>query len=111
YWTSPTGTIGASVWTSAGSDGNFVWITVGNGDSGDSFSIVRLSTALTFQTKWTVPDTFGTDLDWGSSPTLFEAVLNGTSTQMVGANEKNGIFYALDRSEERRVGKEWRARR
>ena len=96
YWTTPSGTIGASVWTSAASDQNFVWITVGNGDSGDSFAIVRLSTALTFQTKWTVPDTFGTDLDWGSSPTLFEATLNQVPTQMVGANEKNGIFYAFN---------------
>ena len=96
YWTTPSGTIGASVWTSAASDQNFVWITVGNGDSGDSFAIVRLSTALTFQTKWTVPDTFGTDLDWGSSPTLFEATLNQVPTQMVGANEKNGTFYAFD---------------
>ncbi len=96
YWTTPQGTIGASVWTSAASDGNFVWLTTGNGDSGDSFSILRLSTNLTFQTKWTVPDTAGTDLDWGSSPTLFEATLDGTPTQLIGANEKNGIFYAFN---------------
>ena len=96
YWTTPQGTIGASVWTSAASDQNFIWLTVGNGDSGDSFAILRLSTALTFQTKWTVPDTAGTDLDWGSSPTLFEATLDGTPTQMVGANEKNGMFYAFN---------------
>ena len=96
YWTTPAGTIGASVWTSAASDQNFVWLTVGNGDSGDSFAILRLSTALKFQTKWTVPDTAGTDLDWGSSPTLFEATLNEVPTQMIGANEKNGIFYAFN---------------
>ena len=96
YWTTPKGTIGASVWTSAASDDNFVWLTVGNGDSGDSFAILRLSTALAFETKWTVPDTAGTDLDWGSSPTLFEATLDGIPTQMVGANQKNGIFYAFN---------------
>lgn len=68
---------------------------MGNGDTGDSFSILRLSTALAFETKWTVPNTAGTDLDWGSSPTLFEATLDGVTTQLVGANEKNGIFYAF----------------
>jgi polyvinyl alcohol dehydrogenase (cytochrome) len=96
YWTTPSGTVGASVWTSAASDKKFVWITVGNGDSGDGFAIDRLSTSLRLQTKWTVPDITGTDLDWGSSPTLFEARLNNVRTQMVGANEKNGIFYAFD---------------
>ena len=95
YWTTPTGTVGASVWTSAASDGRSIWITVGNGDAGDSFSIVRLSSALKFTSKWTVPDTAGTDLDWGSSPTLFQAKINGVRTQMIGANEKNGTFYAL----------------
>jgi outer membrane protein assembly factor BamB len=95
YWTTPKNTIGASVWTSPASDQDFVWITVGNGDQGDSYSVVRLSLDLAFQTKWTVPDIVGTDLDWGSSPTLFQATLSGTPTQMVGANEKNGIFYAF----------------
>jgi len=95
HWTTPNGTVGASVWTSAASDGRSIWITVGNGDAGDSFSIVRLSGTLKFKSKWTVPNTAGTDLDWGSSPTLFEAKINGAHTQMVGANEKNGTFYAL----------------
>ena len=95
YWTTPIGTVGASIWTSAASDGRSIWITVGNGVAGDSFSIVRLSGALKFTSKWTVPNTAGTDLDWGSSPTLFQAKINGVRTQMIGANEKNGTFYAL----------------
>src|SRR5690349_8479794 len=95
YWTTPKNTVGASVWTSPASDQNFVWLTIGNGDVGDSFAIDRLSPTLSFQTKWTVPDTQGTDLDWGSSPTLFQATLNDTPTQMVGANQKNGTFYAF----------------
>jgi len=97
YWTTPARTVGASVWTSAASDKKYIWITIGNGEGGgDAFSIDRLSTGLQFQTKWTVPDTQGTDLDWGSSPTLFQATLNNVKTEMVGANEKNGIFYAFD---------------
>jgi outer membrane protein assembly factor BamB len=96
YWTTPSGTVGASVWTSPASDQNYVWVGVGNGDLGDSFSMLRLSPELALQTKWTVPDTAGTDYDWGSSPTLFEATLDGVPTQMIGANEKTGTFYALD---------------
>src|SRR5205085_1830586 len=33
---------------------------------------------------------------WGSSPTLFQARINNVKTQMVGANQKSGIFYAFD---------------
>ena len=96
YWTTPGGTVGASVWTSPASDQSFVWVGVGNGDFGDSYSMLRLSPTLTLQTKWTVPNTQGTDYDWGSSPTLFEATLDSVPTQMIGANEKTGVFYALD---------------
>ena len=96
YWTTPSGTVGASVWTSAAADKGSLWLTVGNGMAGDSFAILRLSTSLRFESEWIVPGTVGTDLDWGSSPTLFEATLDGVRTRMVGANQKNGFFYALD---------------
>ena len=36
------------------------------------------------------------DSDFGGSPTLFTANLNGTPTPMVGACNKNGHFYAVD---------------
>lgn len=94
FWTTPRGTVGAGVWASAASDGSSVWITTGNGDAGHSYAIIRLNSALRFQTEWVAP--VGDDLDWGSSPTLFEARLNNVRTQMVGANEKSGIFYAFD---------------
>jgi polyvinyl alcohol dehydrogenase (cytochrome) len=95
YWTTPSGTVGAGVWTSAASDGRSVWITTGNGNAGHSFAIIRLDTALRFHTEWVDPGAFD-DLDWGSSPTLFEARLNNMRTQMIGANQKSGIFYAFD---------------
>jgi len=96
YFTTPKNTIGASVWTSPTSDGNFIWLNDGNGDFGDAFSMMRLTPDLVFQTKWTILDVQGTDLDWGSSPTLFQATLSGIPTQMVGANEKSGVFYAFN---------------
>ena len=35
------------------------------------------------------------DGDFGGSPTIFSASLNGTATPMVGACNKNGIYYAF----------------
>ncbi|HET9418608.1 MAG TPA: PQQ-binding-like beta-propeller repeat protein [Chthoniobacterales bacterium] len=96
YWSVPKGSLGASVWTTPASDGKKVWAVLGNGDSGDSFAIVRLDAAtFTREDSWVVPDTTGTDLDWGSSPTLFHANVNGTLTKMVGAASKNGKYYAF----------------
>jgi outer membrane protein assembly factor BamB len=95
FWTTPSGTVGAGVWTSAASDGNSFWITTGNGTAGHSYAVIRLDRALRFQSEWVLPDAC-CDLDWGSSPTLFVARLNNVRTQMIGANNKNGIFYAFD---------------
>jgi polyvinyl alcohol dehydrogenase (cytochrome) len=36
--------------------------------------------------------------DFGSTPTLFNATINGTNHQMIGLINKNGIYYALDRT-------------
>jgi outer membrane protein assembly factor BamB len=96
FWTLPNGSTGAGVWSTAATDGNSIWITTGNGDAGgSSYAIVKLKASnLRFQTQW-VPALSG-DLDWGSSPTLFQATINNVRTKMVGANQKNGIFYALD---------------
>jgi outer membrane protein assembly factor BamB len=101
YWSVPQGSIGGSVWTSPASDGTSVWATIGNPeetqtDVGDCFAIVRLdATTLTRQDRWVVPGTDNSDLDWGSSPTLFEATLNGTLTTLVGAASKDGRYYAF----------------
>lgn len=102
YSSVPQGSVGGSVWTSPASDGSSVWATVGNqpsttiGRLGDCFAIVRLDVAtLSRQDRWFVPKTPKTDLDWGSSPTLFDATRNGTITAMVGAAQKNGKYYAF----------------
>jgi outer membrane protein assembly factor BamB len=97
FFTTPRGTVGAGVWSSAASDGRSLWITTGNGNAGHAFAIIKLNANLRFQTEWVNPAGTG-DLDWGSSPTLFEARLNNVRTQMVGANGKDGFFHALDAS-------------
>ncbi len=47
------------------------------------------------------PPDLGTagDPDFGSSPIVFTATINGASTTLVGSCNKNGIFYALRASD------------
>ncbi len=100
WYDAPFGKTGATVWSSQAADGSHVWATTGDPDPAgafnyDAYSIVRLDEAtLTKQDEWTAPNTLTSDLDFGSSPTLFKATLAGTSTPMVGACNKNGNFYA-----------------
>jgi outer membrane protein assembly factor BamB len=102
YFTVPSGSTGGSVWSTPAVDasGN-VFITTGNGNpsspsQGDSVSFVRLSSSLVKQDIWTVPASMlKRDDDFGGSPTLFTASLNGVKTAMVGACNKNGWYYAL----------------
>ena len=103
YYTVPAGSVGGSIWSSPAmsSDGTSVFVTTGNGDQtagaaqGDSISIVKLDAAtLAKQDIWTVPINPPNDSDFGGSPTMFTATLNGVSTPMVGAFNKNGIYYA-----------------
>jgi outer membrane protein assembly factor BamB len=38
------------------------------------------------------------DSDFGSTPTLFTATINGTTRSMLGVSNKNGLYYAFDRT-------------
>jgi hypothetical protein len=103
YYDTPAGTVGGSIWSSAASDGTSVWVTTGNPDPNGSavyrsYSIVRLSAAtLAEQDWWTVSESQDADSDFGSSPVLFPATIGGATTLLVGACNKNGIFYAWRR--------------
>ena len=46
----------------------------------------------------TSEQTFG-DEDFGGTPTLFTATINGVQRQLVGAINKDGLFFAWDRSD------------
>jgi outer membrane protein assembly factor BamB len=102
----PSGDLGASVWSSLGEstlgDGS-VFATTGNApgatakEAPHSQSIVRLSGSdLSLLDSWEVPvsERIG-DGDFGGSPTMFTADLDGTATPMVGACNKNGSYYAF----------------
>ncbi len=106
----PDGCVGAGVWTSPTvdpTDGS-VYVTTGTPNScknpGPNLapSIVKLrATDLAIVSSWTVPtfeQQFG-DEDFGGTPTLFTATINGVPRKLVGALNKNGLFYAWDRSD------------
>jgi outer membrane protein assembly factor BamB len=108
YSTVPAGVVGGSVWSTPAINtaGTRIFVTTGNGDptagaaQGDSVSIVALdATTLAKKDIWTIPSSdHGPDSDFGGSPTLFTAMLNGTPTAMVGALNKNGYYYAWKQS-------------
>lgn len=100
---------GGSVWSSPGTstlgDGS-IFVTTGNADAAAdnqapySESIVRLSSSLSVLDSWQVPlSQRSNDGDFGGSPTDFTATINGTTTQMVGACNKNGYYYAFSQDD------------
>jgi polyvinyl alcohol dehydrogenase (cytochrome) len=109
----PNNQIGASIWSSPAmlSDGQII-VTTGN-DMGNqqnlyADSIVRLSGSdLSVIGGWQIPVAQQTpDADFGASPTLFTASINGASTSMIGVCNKNGIYYAFSQAS-LRAGPVW----
>jgi hypothetical protein len=104
YFVVPQGSVGGGIWSSAAalSDGSQLWVTTGNADPngsppGDSTSVVRLSGSnLAKQDAWTLAVDPHEDSDFGASPTLFVGTVGGKPTQLVGACNKDGKFYALN---------------
>ena len=105
--TVPTGCTGGGVWGSPTidtSDGS-IYFTTGNpgcSPPGLAPAIVKLRASdLSLMADWTVPTSAQAqgDSDFGSTPTLFTATINGQLRQLVGAVNKNGIFYAWDRTD------------
>ncbi len=104
YFTVPSGAEGGAIWSTAGiGPSGAVYVTTGNAvpgyPSGDSLSIVRLDPAtLTKQDIWTITNPLNPDMDFGASPTFFSASIGGVATPLVGACNKNGLFYAWSTS-------------
>jgi outer membrane protein assembly factor BamB len=114
FYTVPSGHVGGSVWSSVAVDGSGnVYATTGNGADHatklyHTVSILKLSPALKLLASFQVPRAkIVGDGDFGGSPTLFTATIEGKSVPMVGACNKNGIYYALRRSN---MAKVWQRR-
>ncbi len=106
----PSGCIGSSVWGTPAIDEQTGMLYFGTGNAAISTctqpipygqSVVELNAAnLSIVASWKVPisDTVGKDDDFGSSPTLFPTTINGVSYNMLGMVNKDGYYYALDRT-------------
>ena len=121
YYTVPAGQVGGSIWsTAAVAPNGDVFVGTGNviaptpPNEGTSESIVKLSgTRLSQLGAWQLPlaDQPSDDDDFGASVSLFSAVLPGTSkpTALVGACNKNGVYYAL-KQDDLAAGPVWQTR-
>ncbi len=99
---------GGGVWSSPAIDPSDNSVYISTGDPGTCSgagvyapAIVKLSaTDLSLVSDWVVPtsEQGGGDADFGGTPTLFRATISGTLRSMVGAVDKDGVFFALDRT-------------
>jgi polyvinyl alcohol dehydrogenase (cytochrome) len=117
FYTAPSGCVGAGVWGSAALDPASGNIFFGTGNAGScgtaeplAVALVELSPSLSLVSHWQIPAAqHGPDSDFGSTPTMFSGTLNGTSTPLVGLQNKNGVYYAFRRAAVS-AGPVWRAR-
>ena len=104
----PNGCIGGGIWSAPTIDAadNAVYVTSGNGSdtpcsAGEPYAqaVIKLrADTLAYVSSWQQPDPPTTDHDFGTTPTLFQATINGVNRLLVGAVNKNGVFYTLDRT-------------
>jgi outer membrane protein assembly factor BamB len=96
---------GPGAWSSPAVDAanNAIFIGTSNDLCNSQYqdAIVKLDpSTLAMTSIWQVPSSqHSADSDFGASPMLFTASINGVQTQMVGAENKNGVYYALNRSD------------
>lgn len=105
--TVPNGCVGGSIWSSPTIDmaADTIYISTGNAGNCSKAepyapALVKLRASdLSFLDAWQVPlNKQIDDSDFGATPTLFETTIAGVKKQMVGAVNKNGIYYAFDRA-------------
>jgi len=105
---------GSPVWSSPSVDvdAGMIFVTTGNnyteqaGGSSDAILALDLATGdRLWTTQLTADDVYtqlnpqGPDYDFGTNPILFDAVVDGEMTELVGAGQKSGLFHALRRDD------------
>jgi polyvinyl alcohol dehydrogenase (cytochrome) len=103
---------GASVWGTVSVDENAGRVFAGTGnnytgeasETSDAIFALDLATGgllwtrqLTEGDVFTIPNPQGPDYGFGTNPILFEADVDGVRRELVGAGQKSGDFWALDR--------------
>lgn len=106
FYTVPAGCAGAGVWGSPTLDTatGDIYFATGNATSCGSpeplaQALVQADSSLHLLSSWQVPASQQIfDGDFGSTPTLFQTYIGGVLHKMVGLENKDGYYYALDRS-------------
>lgn len=105
FYTTPANCTGATVWGSLTVGANAVYAVTGNqGPCPErtnpyAFAIVKLDAGtLNVIDSWklSASERSGGDDDFGSVPILFSRTVGGQDQELVGAPNKNGIFYIWD---------------
>jgi outer membrane protein assembly factor BamB len=97
--------VGGGIWSSPTVDAaeHAIYVTTGNDDCDSSVqnSIFKLNaTTFAVESHWQTPkNPLVTDADFGATPTLFMATVGGSTRSMVGAEAKDGVYYAFDRAD------------
>jgi polyvinyl alcohol dehydrogenase (cytochrome) len=109
FWNSlpslPAGSIGGSIWSTPAALRNGSIIATTGNDQGSAQglwadSLVQLTPLLKLHSGWQIPPAQQIpDGDFGGSPTVFTAKVNGVATTLVGACDKDGSYYALRASD------------
>lgn len=104
---------GVAVWSTVTIDPEtrLVYGSTGNNYTGEAgptsdsiFALELDSGALAWSTQLTEGDVFtilnprSADTDFGTNPILFAARIAGAERKLVGAGQKSGVFWALDRA-------------
>jgi polyvinyl alcohol dehydrogenase (cytochrome) len=105
--TTPAGCPGAGPWTSPTIDKWTGILYMNTGTDGGFYcgqpepyaqALLELTPNLELKSFWKPPPQEQViDGDFGATPTLFTAKVGGVKRQLVGAANKNGIYYALER--------------
>jgi PQQ-like domain len=104
FWTVPRGQVGASVWSSEAATSTWIWASTGDPlftgtHLYHAYSVLRLNArTLALSGAFQLKLGQAADLDFGSSPTLFNGDVHGALTLLVGACSKDGRYYALRRN-------------
>lgn len=107
FKTVPDGCEGGGVWGSPAIDDASGMLYFATGDLGTCqaseplvSSVIKLRASdLSYVDSWQIPGiNLTNNLDFGNTPTLFNTTIGGTLRQMVGIINKNGIYYAIDRT-------------
>ena len=115
FYTVPEGCIGGGIWGSPTIDEatGILYVGTGNADEcpsdsssnpvqdtePDAQAILALNTSDLSLVSAYQPQSNDGDNDFGATPTLFTATINGQLTEMVGAINKNATYYALNRAD------------